>query len=153
MKKSLEMLKPGMAVGLLGFILILMLASCATQKTYTAPNLGVEQTAILDAKLPIWIVSIDGEKVSSLSLHDTTSVKLLPGPHLIEVVLQGFSTRYIMEHGIPKLERSRTYGEHSLKLRMLARPGCKYFVDYTLEGDNNLNTKIWKARIVELDSV
>jgi hypothetical protein len=119
---------------------------------YMAPDLGVEQTSILEARVPIWIVSIDGEKVSSLSLHDSKFVKLLPGPHVIEVVLQGFGIQHVMKDGFPRLQQSRTYGEHSLKLRMLPKAGCKYVVDYTLEEDESSKEKIWKAWIVKLET-
>ena len=117
---------------------------------YTGPNLRAEQTAILEATVPIWIVSIDGEKVSSLSLHDSTSVKLLPGSHVVEVAFQQVGIQHVMKNGFPRLERSRKYGDSTLKLKMLAEAGCRYYVDYRLEVDGGAKKKIWKVQIVKL---
>lgn len=129
-----------------------LIASCAHQKRYAAPNLGDEQTAILEARVPMWIVSIDGENVSSLSLHDTAFIKLLPGPHIVEVAFQQFGSRQMVDRGVLTLEQSRTYGERSLKLKMLATAGCKYVVEYKLEVDEHSKRKIWNVRIVKLES-
>lgn len=134
-----------------GLLPMLLLASCAHQKTYVAPDFGPEQTAILEAKVPIWIVSIDGEKVSSLSLHDSAFVKLFPGPHIVEVAFQQIGMRHTVEDGFLSFEQSRTFGEHPVKLRMLATAGCKYVVDCILEDDESSKRKTWKVRIVKLE--
>jgi hypothetical protein len=149
--RTVKLFKPRVAHRFFCLVTMLMLASCAHQKTYVAPDLGPEQTAILEAKVPIWIVSIDGEKVSSLSLHDSAFVKLLPGPHIIEVTFQQSDMRHVMVGGYPYLRRSRTYVKGPLKLRMLAQAGCKYIVDYKVEDDKNSKQKTCKVWIVKLE--
>lgn len=132
-------------------VLPALVVSCAHQKAYTPPNLSDEQAAIIEVKVPIWIVSIDGEKVPSLSLHDSTFIKIVPGPHIVEVAFQQFASRQVMERGVLTLEHSRSYGEHPVKLKMLAIAGSRYVINYKLEVDEGSKRNIWKVWIVKLE--
>ena len=52
---------------------------------YAGPTLSHEQIATLEAFAPVWIVSVDGGKVSSFSASGRTLVEVLPGTHRIEL--------------------------------------------------------------------
>lgn len=148
--KKLNLRMPGW---LLAIIPALSLVSCAHSRGYLEPTLGPDQVAILETRLPIWIVSIDGCKVPSLSLHDSASVKLLSGPHRVKVVLQQFGMGHVIEHRALKLQYSRTYGEGPLELPVEAKAGCKYFINYKVEDGSSATEKIWKVWIAQLDSI
>src|SRR3954470_24953599 len=108
--KWLKKLKGQLPGGWLrGLAAALLFASCAHPKVYLEPSLGSDQVGILNARLPIWIVSIDGSEVSSLSLHDSTSVKLVPGSHVVKVVFQQSGMGHVIDHTALKLQYSRNY--------------------------------------------
>jgi hypothetical protein len=138
---------------LCGMLVAVVLTSCAHQKAYLEPALGVDQIAILDARLPIWIVSIDGAKVSSWGSRDSMSVKLLPGPHVVKVVFQQSGIGHVRDRTTLQLRYSRTYGDRPIDLELEAKAGCKYFIEHRVEDGRSAQEKFWKVWIAKLDSV
>src|SRR5690349_9526701 len=59
--------------------------SCAHEQMYSGPTLPDDQLATLEATAPMWLVNVDGHHISSIGLHDTVRLKILPGPHKAEV--------------------------------------------------------------------
>jgi hypothetical protein len=83
--KSLAQFIDKIFLGLLGLALLALIASCAREKVYSGPTLPDDQLATLEATAPMWLVSVDGHKMSSFGLHETVRVKILPGLHKVEV--------------------------------------------------------------------
>src|SRR5262249_996610 len=71
--------------GFLGLLCLAFTVSCAHEKMYSGPTLSDGQLATLEATTAMWLVSVDGHRISSFGLHDTVRVKILPGPHKAEV--------------------------------------------------------------------
>ena len=110
-----------------GIVLLALSVSCAHEKMYSGPKLPDEQLATLEATAPMWLVSVDGHRLSSFGLHDTVRVKILPGQHNIEVA---YSARD-MGTGVDKYGnfgrvRQETWSGKNFPITFTAKAGYRY---------------------------
>ncbi len=125
------------------------LISCAQMPLYREPDLPEAKTAALEATLPVWIVSIDGERVSNLGVPEDRRIKILPGPHNVEVTYRGTDTKIkdsSEQIGPEMIERKRV-SSGNVKLNFIARAGRTYFVNDGREGNK------WRPTIGEFETI
>jgi len=63
--------------------LLLPAFGCATR--YHEPPRADKEAAVLEAVVPVWVVSIDHAKVSRTGITGRKQFRITPGPHTIEV--------------------------------------------------------------------
>jgi hypothetical protein len=75
------------SLGFGGGILLssLLLVSCAHTKKYSEPALPEGEAAFLEANIPVWIVTVDGLRVSTFGLKDRKQLRIAPGSHVVTV--------------------------------------------------------------------
>lgn len=99
------------------FVLAAM-SGCAAR--YHEPPISEKRVAYLEAAVPVWIVSIDGQKVSSIGVTGQKRLKISPGAHVVEV-----------EFGYYQTSLYRTVyvsSDHALRIKLVALPGTTYHV-------------------------
>jgi hypothetical protein len=107
--------------------LLALVLSCASEKLYSGPTLPDDQIATLEVTTPMWLVSVDGQHVSSFSLHDTVRVKILPGSHKVEVSYKSLDTRTgVDQYGHILSAREATWSKANVPITFTARPGYRY---------------------------
>jgi hypothetical protein len=105
----------------------LLTVSCAHEKMYSGPKLPDEQLATLEATAPMWLVSVDGHKMSSIGLRDTVRVKILPGPHNIEVSYNSTDIGTgVDKYGNFARMRQETWSGKNFPLTFTAKAGYRY---------------------------
>ncbi len=110
--------------------LAILSVSCAHTKAYVEPSESSEQVAVLQAEAPVWIVSIDGERVSNKGLGDHKEFKVRPGSHRVEVSLAGMETVEVREHGETFLVRRNFQSRGTAKIQFAAAAGQYYLLGY-----------------------
>jgi hypothetical protein len=94
---------------------------------YSGPTLPDEQLATLEATTPMWLVSVDGHHMSSLGLHDTVRVKILPGSHNVEVSYSSMETGTTVDrYGNFARARQETWSKKNFPITFTARAGYRY---------------------------
>jgi hypothetical protein len=110
-----------------GLVLPALAASCVHEKMYSGPTLPDAQLATVEATAPMWLVSVDGHRLSSFGLHDTVRVKILPGPHNIEVA---YSARdmgtAVDKYGNFVRVREETWSGRNFPITFTAKAGFRY---------------------------
>lgn len=66
-------------VVLSAWLLVLLVSGCAQTQYYTEPALRSDEAGILEAIVPVWIVSLDGQRVSYGATGDTRTLKISSG--------------------------------------------------------------------------
>jgi hypothetical protein len=134
---------------LLGVVFLAFAGSCAHEKMYSGPTLPDEQLATLEATTPMWLVTVDGHHMSSFGLHDTVRVKLLPGPHNIEVSYNSMTTRTAVDqYGNFGRVRDETWSKRNFPITFTARAGYRYVAHAGRIGASN-----WEPYVTESLSV
>jgi hypothetical protein len=112
---------------LFGLVLLTFAVSCAHEKMYSGPKLPDDQLATLEATTPMWLVSVDGHHISSFGLHDTVRVKLLPGPHKVELGFSSMQTGTAVDiYGNFAGVRQETWSKRNFPITFTARAGYRY---------------------------
>lgn len=112
---------------LLALISVVFMVSCAHERMYSGPTLPDEQLATLEATTPMWLVSVDGHHMSSLGLHDTVRVKILPGSHNVEVSYSSMETGTTVDrYGNFARARQETWSKKNFPITFTARAGYRY---------------------------
>jgi len=113
--------------GLLAVALLALNVSCAHEKMYSGPTLPDDQLATLEATTPMWLVSVDGHRMSSLGLHDTVRVKLLPGEHKVEVSYNSMEVGTAVDrYGNFGRVHHETWSGGNFPLMFVAKAGYRY---------------------------
>ena len=101
--------------------------SCVHEKMYSGPTLPDDQVATIEATTPMWLVSVDGHHISSIGLRDTVRLKILPGPHSVQVSYNSFDTGTTMDvYGNLHRVRQETSSKKNYPLMFTAKPGFRY---------------------------
>lgn len=131
------------------FLIALNLAGCAGVQNYREPVFSKDEGAILEAVAPIWIISIDGQKVSNAGLHDDRKIRVAHGNHFLEVAYFRSTIKNNNPSGYARYERRVTRSNKIVQLSISARKGRTYVV-YA-----DVTEKTWRPFIrdfVTLDS-
>jgi hypothetical protein len=114
---------------LFGLLLALVtFTGCAS--SYRQPSLPRNATASLRAAAPVWIVAIDGKKVSRISLSGKKQFRVSPGSHTIEVQYVQFERPYQEESGggATYTVLGQTMSEKNILVHFFATAGTTYYV-------------------------
>jgi hypothetical protein len=113
-----------------GFLALLCMAftlSCAHEKMYSGSTLPNDQLATLEATTPMWLVTVDGQHMSSFGLHDTVRVKILPGTHKVEVSYNSMENKTTMDrYGKFETARQETWSKKNFPITFTAKAGYRY---------------------------
>jgi len=108
-------------------IFLVLTVSCAHEKMYSGPTVPDDQLAMLEATTPMWLVTMDGHHMSSLGLHDTLRVKILPGTHKIDASYDSVETgTAVDEYGNFHRARQETWSKKTYPITFTARAGYRY---------------------------
>jgi hypothetical protein len=114
-------------VNLLPLVGLAFTISCAHEKMYSGPILPDDQLATLEATTPMWLVSLDGHHISSLGLHDTLRVKILPGLHKVEVSYSSIAMGTAVDkYGNFVRVHQETWSKKNFPITFTARAGYRY---------------------------
>ena len=115
----------------LALLSILFVLSCAHTNHYAEPSLPDSETAVLQANVPAWIISIDGQPVSYDFSSDGKTTKITAGPHTVQVSYKGTETKMKSEHGemITHMKTQRFASIGYVPLNFVAKPGHTYFIN------------------------
>ncbi len=114
-------------LAMFAFTLSALVASCVHEKMYSGPTLPDDQLATLEATAPMWLVAVDGHRLSSFGLHDTVRVKILPGPHNIEVAYSARdSGTAVDQYGTFARVRQETWSGKNFPITFVARARYRY---------------------------
>src|SRR5262245_21646501 len=101
--------------------------SCAHDKMYSGPTLPDDQLATLEATAPMWLVNVDGRHISSIGLHDTVRLKILPGPHKAEVSYNSSEMGTTVDkYGNFGRVRQETWSKKNFPITFNAKAGYRY---------------------------
>jgi hypothetical protein len=118
---------------------MLALAGCASR--YHEPPRSNGQTAELVAASPVWIVSIDGKKVSSIGFSGFKSLVVAAGSHVVDLQYSR------VEHVASSSWNSETYrytqGTHHVPVKFTAIADRSYFAEAQINGD------VWRPYITD----
>ena len=123
---------------------LLLTMSCA----HTTSHESVVENAIaatIEANAPVWIHSIDGQKVRNFGAAHRTCLKILPGAHTIQVFYEG-SEDVFVRPGPAIVRPRRVHSLSYLDLRLVAEPNHNYVVCFVRRGNH------WGAGITEFSS-
>jgi hypothetical protein len=134
-----------------------LLTSCAHTQRYAEPNLPPNELATLEVTAPVWIVSLDGGSVSSSVFSDRTRIRILPGPHRVELAYQHTNIHTApapqlngavfnageISSSIHENTQVTTYSLHNVPLDFVAKPGFTYFIEA------GISAKTWNPTIGE----
>lgn len=110
---------------------ILAAVSCAHTKTYVEPSAPAAQLAALAADAPLWLVSIDGEKIPNKGWSDHKEIKIQSGAHTVEVSFAGFETVEVKDnYGQTHLRRRSLASRGSVRVPFSAGAGKTYVISY-----------------------
>ena len=109
------------------FSLLVAFSGCASR--YQEPRGDEPQTASLEAIAPVWVVSIDGKKVSRVSISGHKQFKISPGAHTAEVQFSG------LERGTNFIWSGRAYeseihiqSRQNVPIKFSAAGGRTYYI-------------------------
>ena len=101
--------------------------SCAHEKMYSGPELPNDQLATLEATAPMWLVNVDGHHISSIGLHDTVRLKILPGPHKAEVSYNSMAIGTATDqYGNIHRVHEETWSKKNFPITFTAKAGYRY---------------------------
>lgn len=126
-----------------------LLASCAHQRAYVEPQLPADQTATVEASVPVWIVAVDGARVNCAA-GDRCSIKVPPGPHVLEVTYTGLEPRRTGQDPFSGLQPPPVQpiqGMGTLKLKFAAQAGHVYSIAAERSGPK------WSASVHDFRNV
>jgi hypothetical protein len=119
-------------------LLLLASSGCANHYAEPASRKGV---AFLQATVPVWIVSIDGRRITNVNVTGVKHLRIPPGDHLVMVKYSSFEHQGLM---MTAFAGSR----NNLPVRFRAEPDHTYYLR-----DGRLNNR-WKPYVTEsLDPV
>jgi hypothetical protein len=110
---------------LLPLLAALMTASCAHPK-YVEPSGASGRLAIVEADAPLWLVSIDGQKISNRGFGVHKEIRVIPGRHVLEISMAGFDTLKIVEHRETYRKRMSIVSKGTLKIPFIAKASKTY---------------------------
>ena len=123
----------------------LVLAGCATK--YQEPPRSETQKAILQAVAPLWVVSIDGRRVSQVTFTGDKQFSISPGNHVFEIKYANYS-------GSERGEYQTSDGRrHTIRVYKASREN--FFVPFTAQSGRHyyahggLELTLWKPYINE----
>jgi hypothetical protein len=126
-------------------LLMLLVSGCAqTHYYYTEPELRSDEAGILEATVPVWIVSLDGQRVSYGATGDTRTLRISPGPHVIEVSYAGLETQagtnvneqiYIPGERTPYTRWMHVHSSSNAQVKLTAKPGHTYSITAERSGN------------------
>jgi hypothetical protein len=142
---------------LVALLPLALLTSCAHTQRYAEPNLPPNELATLEWSAPVWIVSLDGQSVSSSVFSDLTRVRIVPGAHRVELSYRRTDNRVApaprlngdvynageISSSIHDNARVTTYSLQNVTLNFVAKPRFAYSVK------DGLSEKSWNPTIVE----
>jgi hypothetical protein len=107
--------------------LLLALSGCAAR--YHEPPKSESQFASLEAVAPVWIVSIDGKKVSRVGFTGHKQFRVFPGDHVIEVQYSSLErrTNYFW-NGRAYESEVRLQSNQNVPIKFSAREGRIYYL-------------------------
>jgi hypothetical protein len=109
---------------LFGLLLVLLtFTGCAS--AYREPALSQNETACINATAPVWIVTIDGKKVSRAGVSGHKQFRVSTGRHLVEVQYSEIGKPI---SGIPYAARDRIVSQKNVPLSFVASAGKNYYV-------------------------
>lgn len=115
------------SLSLSAMLCLVFAVSCAHEKMYSGPTVPDDQLATLEATTPMWLVSVDGHHLSSFGLHDSVRVKILPGPHRVEVSYNSMETGTTVDrYGNFATVRQETWSKKNFPITFTARAGYRY---------------------------
>jgi hypothetical protein len=132
----MEMLTRLMCRKALFLFALALLWGCGSSivRTYSGSPLPPEKVAHLAVYEPIRVYEVDGQPISL----NFGTIELLPGPHTVSVgYLNYFGT------GAPGSMTGYAYSYGEIKVKFDAKPGRRYRVEHTREGNS------WSASIEE----
>jgi hypothetical protein len=114
-------------LGILSLFCMAFTISCVHEKMYSGPTLPNDQLATVEATTPMWLVSVDDHHISSLSLHDTVRVKVLPGRHRVEVSYNSMETgTAVDQYGNFVRVHGETWSKRNFPITFTAKAGYRY---------------------------
>jgi len=148
-KSRVHIHKPAMDVfrqfriRLLGLPLALLtLAGCAAG--YREPSVPRSEMASINATAPVWIVTIDGKKVSRAGITGHKQFHISAGQHLIEVQYSQVSMPAEKSDGdVIYTTRHHIFSEQNIPVQFFATGGTTYYVRAERSGD------LWKPAIAD----
>jgi hypothetical protein len=94
---------------------------------YSGPTLPDDQLATVEATTPMWLVSVDDHHISSLNLHDTVRLKILPGPHKVEVSYNSMEMGTAVDkYGNFVRLHQETWSKRNFPITFTAKAGSRY---------------------------
>jgi len=112
-------------------LLVWWVSACAATKDYTEPAWPENETAILEASVPVWIISLDGQRVSYDLNGDTKSIKVLPGDHVVQVSysrVEEVPPPYSPPGSYLFTQRRTAHSNGYADLKFTAKPGHTYSI-------------------------
>ena len=123
---------------------LLLTASCV-HTTYRESVVENADAATIEANAPVWIHSIDQQKVRNFGAANRTCLKILPGAHTIQVFYEG-SEDVSVRLGPAIVRPRRIHSLSYLDLKLIAEPNHNYVVGFVRRGNQ------WGAGITEFSS-
>jgi hypothetical protein len=124
---ALSVLARRCIAGLAPLLLTAITVSCVHEKMYSGPKLPDDQLATVEATTPMWLVSLDGHHISSIGLLDTVRLKILPGPHTVEVSYNSSETGTAVDaYGNFYRARRETSSKKNHPITFMAKAGYRY---------------------------
>ena len=131
--------------GFLAMTCVAFMVSCAHEKMYSGPKVPDDQLATLEATTPLWLITVDGHRMSSFSLHDTVRLRILPGPHKVEVSYNSMENKTTMDrYGRFETVRDETWSKKNFPITFTARAGYRYVAHA-----GRIGTSDWEPYITE----
>jgi|SRR5882724_5923003 len=121
---------------------LLIFAGCAAG--YREPSVPRSEMASINATSPVWIVTIDGKKVSRVGITGHKQFHVSPGQHVIEVQYSQIGMPAEKFDGdVTYTTRSHTFSEQNVPVQFFATSGTTYNVKAERSGD------LWKPVIAD----
>lgn len=139
-------------------LMMALLVSCAHTPRYAEPNLPQDGLAVLECAVPVWIVALDGQNVSTSVFNDRTRVRISPGIHTVEVAYKRTTMRSgsaappikgavldasAVSSWMHEPDRVTTFSLQNVTLNFDAKPGNTYVVQ------NGRISNRWNPKIGE----
>jgi hypothetical protein len=132
------------------FALMIFSSGCAHTEAYVEPAAGPVIPAELEVEAPLWLLSIDGKKFSNSGWNNLKRVRILPGPHVVELSFSTWETLQFTRMGETRLTRRRISGM-PVKLQLLARPKKVYVAGYRNQISPTEISGVWQPFISEFE--
>ena len=128
------------------FALMILSSGCAHTEAYVEPAAGPVIPAELEVEAPLWLLSIDGKKFSNSGWNNLKRVRILPGPHVVELSFSTWETLQFTRMGETRLTRRRISGM-PVKFQLHARPKKVYVAGYRNQISHTEISGVWQPFI------